>query len=127
MPFVRARVLVVEDDADARRALAAYLKTTFDVVEATDGADAIRKLEADSFAAVLTDLAMPIIDGVGLIAWIQMHRPALVPCTFLVTGGARDARQKEWLATFDAHRVFVKPVEASEIIARIYAAIRAAV
>jgi CheY-like chemotaxis protein len=126
MPFARHRLLLVEDEVDSRRILAALLQTTFDIVEAADGADAITKLEGADFAAVLTDLAMPVVDGVMLVGWIEVHRPKLLPCTFVVTAGPTDARLKQWLQTFDAGRVFDKPIDPAAVVVRIYAAIEIA-
>lgn len=123
MSFVRFRLLLVDDDADALRVLEGLFGTTFDVVVASDGAEAIGHLQAQEFSAVLTDLAMPRIDGVTLVRWIEANRPALAACTFVVTGGATDARQREWLASFDVHRLFMKPIEPSVVIHRIHAAI----
>jgi CheY-like chemotaxis protein len=124
MVFVRSRLLLVDDDADMRRVLGAFLNVTFDVVEAADGKDAIAQLEAGAFDAVLTDLAMPRLDGAALVDWITANRPELAPKTFVITGGASLPRLKAWLAAFDQSRVFSKPFDPAAIAARITATIR---
>ena len=123
MPPVRPRLLLVDDDEHVRRAFASFLGMTFEVVEATSGADAIEKLEHGSFAAILTDLVMPRIDGTQIVRWIATHRPTLSNCTFVITGGATDARLEQWLAEFDATRIFSKPCSPSFLVARIREAI----
>ena len=58
------RVLVVDDEANARRAIATILKEEgYEVREAADGAEALALLPDFSPAAVLTDVRMPQMDG----------------------------------------------------------------
>jgi CheY-like chemotaxis protein len=59
------KILVVEDDGDIRGAIAAYLEGAgYRVVEAEDGADALRLLRAaDGFCLILLDLFMPVMNG----------------------------------------------------------------
>jgi len=125
MSRVRARLLLVDDDGDMRSILASFLLTTFDVAEACDGHEAITQLEANTFAAILTDLVMPRVDGAALVDWIAKNRPHLVACTFVITGGAAHPRLKAWLATFDSERVFFKPCDPEAVAARISATIAA--
>jgi CheY-like chemotaxis protein len=123
--MARPRLLLVEDDADARHVLASVLKATFDVVEASNGAEAIARLEADEFEVVVTDLVMPNVDGAALVDWIGANRPTLAPCTFVATAGAAGARLKAWLEAFDERRVLSKPLEASHVLEQIRAAVEA--
>jgi two-component system chemotaxis response regulator CheY len=121
MSFVRPRLLLVDDDDDMRRMLGSLLAATFEVVESMDGRDAITKLEAIEVAAILTDLVMPRVDGAALVDWIAANRPHLFARTFVITGGATIPRLKQWLATFDQKRVFLKPCEPEVIVACIAA------
>src|SRR5215510_4293659 len=74
-------VLVVEDVVLVRMLIAERLRSRgFDVVEAGDGAEAVRVLEAGlPVHAVLSDIHMPgaRLDGIGLARWIRAHRPRL--------------------------------------------------
>jgi CheY-like chemotaxis protein len=59
------KVLVVEDHADIRKMMAIYLKMyKYEVIEATDGYDAVEKAIENKPDAILMDLAMPVLDGV---------------------------------------------------------------
>ncbi len=63
-PMANERVLVVDDEANARRAIATILKEEgYEVREAADGAEALALLPDFSPAAVLTDVRMPQMDG----------------------------------------------------------------
>jgi signal transduction histidine kinase/ActR/RegA family two-component response regulator len=88
-----ARLLLVDDDAMVRAVLAAQLaEAGFTVAEAADGAETLRLMGAAAgeapFDVLVTDLAMPGMDGVALIREAQRLRPALP--AILLTGYAGD-------------------------------------
>jgi CheY-like chemotaxis protein len=60
----RPLVLIVEDQSDLRRLYVEHLTLSgFDVLEAGNGADAIRATAARLPDAVLMDLSLPVVDG----------------------------------------------------------------
>ena len=60
----RLRVLIVEDDADLRRMFRQALAfASMDTLEAGNGVDALRLLDADPPDAVVLDLGLPYISG----------------------------------------------------------------
>ena len=62
------RVLLVEDTAFLREALSRVLRRQgYEVVEASDGQAALSLLESELPDLVVTDLAMPVMDGIELI------------------------------------------------------------
>ena len=62
------RVLVVDDEVNARQALKSLLTDEgFEVAEAADGEEALQKLQSFSPAAVLTDVRMPKLDGLSFL------------------------------------------------------------
>lgn len=83
-----APLLVVEDDRDLREVLAESLRLEgYEVVEATDGADALERLRGgvDPMLVIL-DLVMPRMDGRQLLAAMRAD-PALAAIpVVLVTG-----------------------------------------
>jgi CheY-like chemotaxis protein len=67
----RARVLVVDDDRETLGLLATFLDLEgFDVTTAADGTEALRVAEG-GFDVITTDLAMPRMDGIELVARLQ--------------------------------------------------------
>src|SRR6476646_3244633 len=80
-PLQGATLLLVDDDSHFRRALRRLLELERTrVIEAADGGEAIRYIEADDadrLDVVLTDLAMPVVSGSELIAVLQECRPSL--------------------------------------------------
>ncbi|MEO8602701.1 MAG: response regulator [bacterium] len=67
-----ARIMVVEDDVDLMRIMIHTLQAAgFHVVQTYGGVDALRKVKLQKPDLVLTDLAMPGISGVEVIAQIK--------------------------------------------------------
>ena len=96
---MRAKILVVEDDADIMRILTHALTAVgHQVVPAYGGEDAIRKIQAQKFDLVLTDLAMPKVSGVEVIQSIKTdpktrHIPVLAVTAHVWDGIAQSAGQ----------------------------------
>lgn len=72
----RATILVVDDDEDARELFRQYLGTSFRVIEAIDGVDALEKLHQRPVDLVITDFHMPKMNGLELIRRLRSE-PAL--------------------------------------------------
>lgn len=72
------RLLVVDDDIQILSAVEAALRRKgFDVETASNGFEALRRLDATPVQAVLTDLRMPGMDGLELLHQIRRSRPEL--------------------------------------------------
>jgi len=81
------RILVVDDDAEARELLADFLSQLGHTIEtAHDGADALSRLEVFPAELVVTDLEMPGMSGLELIAVLRERAPSCP--TLLVTARA---------------------------------------
>ncbi len=97
MPARKASLLIIDDEESIRRALRRYFERRDWVVEeATDGADAVVKLERPDaeavFDVILCDLKMPGISGQELFVRLQKDRPGLAKKFIFATGdsGAPD-------------------------------------
>ncbi|HSQ67611.1 MAG TPA: ATP-binding protein [Polyangiaceae bacterium] len=116
----RPVILVVEDDERLLRAYPRTLHAHYDVITASDGQEAIDLLVSGSPAdAVVTDLAMPEVDGQGFYEWLVEHRPALARKTLFVTAGARTARSAAFLESLQTNLVLDKPVTREQLLAAI--------
>src|SRR6476661_3934816 len=68
------RVMVVEDHADIRMMMKILLETYgFEVVEASDGYEAVEKALAKTPDVILMDLAMPVLDGINSTRAMRQH------------------------------------------------------
>lgn len=71
-----ARVLVVEDDEQVRTLLVRFLKRRgFTVEEARDGLEGLACVKKDAPDVVVTDMAMPRLDGLGLLKALKQTDP----------------------------------------------------
>jgi CheY-like chemotaxis protein len=71
-------ILFVEDEAPARHAFAELLRAEgYIVLEAEDGAEALRMLDEFHFDLVITDLVLPKVHGLNLLDVIRTRWPSL--------------------------------------------------
>jgi DNA-binding NtrC family response regulator len=75
-PAPTQRILVVDDDASIRRTLNILLtKAGYEVIQASDGSEAIRLWRDRGGDLVITDLHMPQKDGIQTIIELLSHSP----------------------------------------------------
>ncbi len=88
-----ARILLVDDEPNLRKVLGALLtQAGFDVVAAEHGRDALARVQAfppGTFDAVISDLRMPELDGLGLLRELSTLDPDL-PVVILTAHGTVD-------------------------------------
>lgn len=106
-------ILLADDDDAVRTSLAAMLRRgAWNVTEASDGAEACRLFREHRTDIVLTDLMMPRLDGLGVLAEIRALDPA-VPIVML-TGFATIDRCREALKS-GATDFVTKPCQSAEL------------
>jgi len=85
------KILIADDDATLRNELAGLLREEgHEVVGASDGGEALRLIERESFDAALLDLKMPKASGMDVLHRLRVARPetAVVVITGQGTIGA---------------------------------------
>jgi len=106
-------ILIVDDDEDQRDLLRVVLSDVgYHVHEAEDGAVALRRLREESFDLVISDLAMPLVDGEELLASLR-DRGDKTPFIVLSATGSLD-----WavaLVRAGATTFLEKPVDARRL------------
>jgi CheY-like chemotaxis protein len=85
------KILIADDDADLRNELAGLLREDgHEVVSASDGGEALRLVERESFDAALLDLRMPRASGLDVLHRLRVTRPGTA--VVVITGqGTIDA------------------------------------
>ena len=117
------KILMVDDDADLREALADQLVLTeeFDVFEAGDGADGLNRAKAEHFDLVILDVGLPDMDGRELC---RLMRKQGVKCpVIMLTGHTTDSDQILGLDS-GANDYIAKPFKLPVLLARIRAQLR---
>ena len=120
-PLAGVRILIVDDDVDARDLLSMLLGDAGAVVAtAASAREAIELFENGEFDVLLSDLGMPDEDGLSLVKTIRRldarRGGALVAVALSGYGSAAD-RQRSAQAGFDAH--LTKPCERATLIASV--------
>jgi type IV pilus assembly protein PilB len=124
---VRPTVLIADDDPVMLQILnAALLKGGFRVAAVTDGAAALRKIQAGEECALLvTDLHMPEMQGDELLKRLRSDpRTAALPVVVL-TGSDDEGREAE-LIDAGADDYLRKPIEPARLLSRVKAVLRRA-
>jgi DNA-binding response OmpR family regulator len=105
----KGRVLVV-DDEPAIRALVAKIvdRAGYPVDSARDGAEAIEKLESQTYSVVVLDLMMPNVDGYALIDYMK-SRPGDRPAIIVISAG--DSALLRGLDGSVVHSILRKPFD----------------
>jgi two-component system chemotaxis response regulator CheY len=125
--MAQRNALVVDDSPAMRRQLCYALQRVAGVstVEAGDGADAWRKLTTAAFDIILTDINMPLLDGLKLVALVRNggnHRR--VPIVVITTEGAEADRRRAM--SLGASAYLVKPVQAQQVVEAVQSLLDAA-
>ena len=109
------KVLVVDDEDAVRSVICALLKADDrEFIEAVNGEEAQKFLDAHAFDLVISDVIMPDCDGIELVMSIRRKQPD-VPVIVISGGGRVNAGQYLSMAEkLGAARVFEKPFDTSE-------------
>lgn len=109
------RVLIVDDDDAIRTMVERVLRRArFDVDSARDGCEAIEKLARNDYGAILLDLMMPRLDGLGVLQFLEENRPELSEAVIVMSAnvpGAVEAAHEGRVS-----RVLEKPFDLNDLI-----------
>ncbi len=116
----RYTCLVVEDSPMMRQLLVLALSRVrnLQVTEADDGVDGLRKLAKEKFDIILTDINMPIMDGLKLVRRVRSdptHKD--VPVIVITTEGSNEDRNRAF--QLGANAYITKPIQAPQVIAKV--------
>lgn len=111
------KLLVVDDDGYIRELVKVFLQNEgLEVIEATDGVDALSKLAAEKVDMVVMDIMMPNMDGWTLCEEIRSFDTDL-PILMLTAKGETSQKVKGFQLGTDDY--LVKPFEPAELIVRV--------
>ena len=112
--------LVVEDSPTMRQLIVFALHRIrgLQVIEADDGVDALRKLAASKLDIILTDINMPIMDGLKLVKRVRSDEALkAIPIVIITTEGA--AQDRDRALALGANAYITKPIQAPQVIAKV--------
>jgi len=111
----KIKILVVEDDQDMRDFIQEVLSEKgYAVTTAANGKEALERLDEAAFPIIVSDLKMPVMDGITLLETIN-KRDALKPFVILITafGDIDDAIQ---LINRGAYDYIIKPFKLEQLL-----------
>jgi two-component system, chemotaxis family, chemotaxis protein CheY len=117
-PGRQLHALVVEDSPPMRKMIVFALSRIreISVVEADDGVDALRRIAGTRFDIIITDINMPILDGLKLVKRLRADEAYKdVPIIIITTEGAEEDRQRA--LALGANAYITKPIQAPQVIA----------
>ncbi|MBI5534935.1 MAG: response regulator [Deltaproteobacteria bacterium] len=112
--------LIVEDSPMMRQLLVFAMARVRNlrVTEADDGVDALRKLATARFDLIVTDINMPIMDGLKLIRRVRTdENHKKTPIIVITTEGAEEDRHRA--LQLGANAYITKPIQAPQVIAKV--------
>jgi len=111
------RILIVEDSPTMRQLILFALKKLpgVELVEASDGVDALRQLPEQTFDLVLTDINMPVMDGLKLLTMMK-NNPTYkeIPVVIITTEGRENDREQGM--ALGAHAYIPKPIQTPDLL-----------
>ena len=117
------KVLVVDDDADLRLAVASALSENhYQVDQARDGEEGVNRIKAGEYDLVLLDVNMPRMSGIEALKEIKAHDPSIIAIVLTAFSNVRDAVE----ATKEgAYNYLEKPIKAENLVYLVDKALKA--
>jgi DNA-binding NtrC family response regulator len=103
-------ILIIEDDVDVLGMLVRHLEHLgYGVITAGDGMEGLKKLDSEAYDLVITDIVMPYVSGVGVVAAIKSRKPHIPVIAMTGYGKEPETAAMEK----NADMVLAKPVKIS--------------
>src|SRR5262245_57738696 len=123
MRSMAGKILVAEDDPEARELLKLLLGEGYDLLEAADGVEALDVLRAERPDLLITDIVMPRMDGYELVRKLrQDERIAGMPVIFC-SASYHEREVREMARSLGVRSTLSKPFDLETVIAIVAAAL----
>jgi|UPI00030AA1AB DNA-binding response OmpR family regulator len=117
-------IMVVEDDYNTRKLMEAVLtQNGYDVILATDGIDALEKMDSHHVDLIVLDLMLPRMDGYEFTKTLRESNNN-IPILMVTAKEAQEDKKRGFIVGTDDY--MVKPVDEEEMLLRIAALLRRA-
>jgi two-component system chemotaxis response regulator CheY len=110
-------ILIVEDSPTMRQLISFAMKRIPDsqVIEATDGVDALKKMSSAKIDIILADINMPVMDGLKLVSVVRGNPTYKdIPIIMITTEGAEEDRRRA--LSIGANAYLPKPIQTHELL-----------
>ena len=111
------KILVVDDDTTNRKLLVALLGFEgYEMLQASDGAEALRVAREHHPRLVISDILMPTMDGYEFVRRLREAPELAATAVIFYTANYHERAAHSLAAKIDAERVIVKPCESAEFL-----------
>lgn len=108
------KILVVDDDADLRMTVSSALSEgQYEVDQATNGEEAVTRIQAGQYDLVLMDVNMPKMSGIEALKEIKAHDPSVIVIILTAFSNIRDAIEATRLG---AYNYLEKPIRSDNLV-----------
>lgn len=112
-------VLVVDDSASVRQVVGIALKSAgYDVIEASDGKDALGKLNGQKVHLIISDVNMPNMDGITFVKEVKKLASYKFTPIIMLTTESQESKKLEGQAA-GAKAWVVKPFQPAQMLAAV--------
>jgi len=114
------RVLVVDDSPTMRQMILFAIKRipSLAVDEASDGVEALKKIKERQYDLLITDINMPMMDGLKLVSIVRQDPQYKdVPIVIVTTEAGQADRDRAF--ALGANEYFTKPIQAPTVARKV--------
>lgn len=115
---MKKRILMVDDDHRLLDAMARQFRAQrerWDFITAADGVEALKLAEENPFDLIITDLMMPVTDGIEVIMGVRRDHPSSKIVAMSGGGQKLGKEPLEWARLLGAHACLEKPFSFEEL------------
>lgn len=110
------KILIIDDSAVFRKIVSVHLKTaSYELVEAVDGQDALKKLKEGKVDLIVSDMNMPNMDGISFIKAVKQDPDHKFTPIIMLTTESQEEKKKEGLSA-GARAWLTKPFNPEELV-----------
>ena len=112
-------ILVIDDSPSMREMIAFTLKRAgYTIVQSSDGQEALTKLDGERVALIITDLNMPVMDGMTFIKKARVNPQLKFTPILMLTTESQEEKKQEGKAA-GATGWLVKPFDPQQLLSTI--------
>ncbi len=112
-------ILVIDDSWSVRQLVSLTLQSAgYDVIEATDGADALTKLSGQEINLIICDVNMPNMDGISFVKEVKKSDTYKFTPVIMLTTESQEKKKQEGQAA-GAKAWVVKPFRPDQLLSAV--------
>ncbi len=114
------KFLIIEDSPTMRQLIRFSIKRIphAEIIEANDGLDGLKKLSSNRIDMILTDINMPIMDGLKLVSMVRGNDNYRdIPIVIITTEGAGEDRDRAM--ALGANAYVTKPIQSTSLLSTV--------